>query len=124
MINLTVDSKANCFQLSGSNWTNLETIAQKCKLNKGTYVVKIRKGGFSFWAGERKLEPFVIVILRGGLFKNLATGIETSKTIETLNGFNDTITLKVEKTTTFHAFFLDRHNADNRGKVELSILQA
>ena len=124
MINLTVNSKANCFELPGNTWEKLESISESTVLKPGTYVIRIKTGTFSFWNSGDKKEPFVMLWLHGGNFTNLATGVATSATMESLNGYDDTVTILVKEKTTLYAFFLDSYCADNRGRIVVSVLPA
>ena len=124
MTDLTVDSRVNCFELPDNTWENLEMISESITLKPGTYVIRIKPGTFSFWSSGDKKEPFVMLWFHGGRFTNLATEVETSATLESLNGYNDTVTVRVRKDTNLYAFFLDSICADNRGKIVVSILHA
>jgi len=101
----------------------LKQQAAAVELVPGTYVVRIQSGDFSFWSDGQK-EPFVLLRISGGEFVNLSTGVKTSETFASLNGYADTLTLKVTKTTTVFAFFLDCIKRDNRGSVMVAFLKA
>lgn len=124
MRNLTVNSQANCYELAGNTWANLEKTAQSTKLEPGLYAIRINKGTFSFWGYGDIKEPFVMLWLHGGLFTNLATDVRTTASMMSLNGYNDTVTIRVERTTTLFSFFMDAHKGDNRGDVVVSIIDA
>ena len=121
MINLTVNSKSNCFELPGNTWEKLESIAASTTLESGVYILRIKTGTYSFWNSGDKKEPCVMIWVHGGKFTNLATKVKTRATLMSLNGYDDLVSIKIKQTTNLYAFFLDSYSADNRGKVILSI---
>jgi len=96
--------------------------AAAVELEPGTYIVRIESGGFTFWS-DGPTEPFVLLRISGE-FVNLSTGVKTWQTFASLNGYGDTLTLEVIKTTTVFAFFLDCFKRDNKGDVMLAFLKA
>ena len=123
MKNLTVDSKKNCLLVDKAWMENLQNEAASAILEPGMYVLRIQSGAFSYGNGAAK-EPFVLLWIYGGKFKNLKTGELTGATWSSLNGYDDTITLKVEEKSTVSALFLDTNKQDNSGEIVVSILDA
>lgn len=89
----------------------------------GTYVLRIERGEWSFFTDGRSPEPFVMLWVDGGRQADLKTGIETPLTVRTLNGYGDTLMLRVVEQATLKAFFLDSYPADNSGSVYVRVLE-
>ena len=117
---LTVDSQKNCYVLPGG-WDIIQKPAARAELQPGIHVLKINKGTFSFFQDGRQPQPYVLLWIAGGVFKNKASDMPVSFSWACLNGYNDTCTLEVISSTTVHALFIDCEGRDNVGQIELSI---
>ncbi|MGB3403186.1 MAG: hypothetical protein WBA77_10890 [Microcoleaceae cyanobacterium] len=122
---LKIHSKHNCYKLDAQTLQKLqEETAVSTQLQPGTYVIRIRSGGFNYQVNDSQSgEPLVMLWIYGGKFINKKTNITVEATWSTLNGFDDTLTLDVIETTTLCAFFFDSHLEDNEGEVTLSIVK-
>ena len=122
---LVVDSRDNCYVLDEQRLNALQTPANSTQLEPGTYVIRIEKGAFSYWANNQQFapEPWVLLWIYGGCVVNKKTNVKVGATWSSLNGYNDTLTLDVLETTTLCGLFFDTHKADNSGEITLSILK-
>lgn len=122
---LKVHSQQNCYRISLEEMQKIEQeVSVSTQLAAGTYVMRIRSGSFGYTPGnEQSGEPWVMLWLYGGLFKNLKTDQAVPSTWSTLNGYDDTLTLDVLEPTTLCAFFFDTFADDNQGEVVLSVVK-
>lgn len=118
---ITVDSKNNCYVLP-EGIEPVEKIAACTEIEPGIHVIRINHGSFSYHDTGEEKQPSVLLWIAGGKFKNKASEVPVSASWGCLNGYNDTYTIEVSKTTKLHALFLDTHDDDNQGEIELSIL--
>lgn len=122
---LKIHSKHNCYKLDAATMQKLqEETAVSTQLQAGTYVVRIRSGGFNYQGNDSLSgEPLVMLWIYGGKFINKKTNVTVEATWSTLNGFDDTLTLEVVETTTLCAFFFDSYLEDNEGELTLSVVK-
>lgn len=122
---LKIHSKHNCYKLDATTMQKLqEETAVSTQLQAGTYVVRIRSGGFNYQENDSLSgEPLVMLWIYGGKFINKKTNVTVEATWSTLNGFDDTLTLEVVETTTLCAFFFDSYLEDNEGELTLSVVK-
>jgi hypothetical protein len=93
-------------------------------LERGTNIVKIREGAFSYRSGfEHSGEPVVLLWIYGGKMINQKCGVEVGATWSTLNGYDDSLILEVLEPVTLCAFFFDTHPDDNEGEILLSVVR-
>jgi len=102
VIDLTVHSKDNCFQVEPALMQELETSAASKVLQPGTYTIRLQEGEL----GDRT-EPVALLWLYGGRLINQDTNVEVNATWCSLNGYEDTLTLEILEATTLAAFFGD-----------------
>lgn len=124
MTDIIVDTQKNSFLLEPEVLHKLEQTAASTKLNPGLYVIRIKSGSFNYWGDANKPSEPLVVLWIHGKFINLKTNVEVPATWSTLNGYDDTLTLKVLETTTVSALFFDTNVKDNAGEVVISILPA
>ena len=62
-----------------------------------------------------------MIWIYGGKVTNNKTGVLVSSTWESINGYDDNLTLEVTEPATLCAFFFDTYIEDNDGEVQLSI---
>ncbi|MEA5564816.1 hypothetical protein [Anabaena sp. UHCC 0399] len=125
-VNLTVDSKRNCYILDENYlYTLKQSGSNLVELNPGNYRIKIRESNASYWSDGKKfnIEPWVLMLLKGGKFITKLTGIETDETWVSLNGLNDELVLEVKERTTLTGLFFDTYKEDNEGHIILTIEQ-
>lgn len=122
---LKIHSKHNCYKLDAATMQKLqEETAVSTQLQAGTYVVRIRSGGFNYQGNDSLSgEPLVMLWIYGGKFINKKTNVTVEATWSTLNGFDDTLTLEVVEKTTLCAFFFDSYLEDNEGELTLSVVK-
>ncbi len=118
---LTIKSKANGYELPKNTWETIENIAESLILTPGVYVLRIQSGTYSFWNSGDKKEPFVMLWIRGGKFLSYSSNVKTKASIESLKGYNDSVTINVYRSTTLYAFFIDAYCPENRGTISISI---
>lgn len=124
MPDITVDAQKNTFLLESAALKKLEETAASIELDPGLYVVRIKSGSFNYWGDASKpSEPLVILWIHGK-FINLKTNVEVPASWSTLNGYDDTLTIKVVEKTTISALFFDNNVKDNAGEVVVSVLTA
>jgi hypothetical protein len=124
MADITVDTQRNTFLLEPEVLKRIESTAASTELDPGLYVIRIKSGSFNYWGdNNRPSEPLVLLWIYGR-FVNLKTNAEVPATWSTLNGYDDTLTIRVIEKTTVSAFFFDTNVKDNAGQVVLSILPA
>lgn len=120
---ITVHSRHNSYLLSEAQMRQLQEQTAVTKLlEPGTHLVRIKSGAFGYGALAEFSEPIVLLWIHGGKVINRKTDITVMATWSTLNGYDDTLTLEVQETTTLHAFFFDTYRDDNRGEVTLSVV--
>ncbi|MEL6319481.1 MAG: substrate-binding domain-containing protein [Cyanobacteria bacterium J06626_14] len=121
---LTIHSQRDCYELDQGQIDHLQTTANSTTLNPGRYIIRIKDGVFSYWTNNPHFdpEPWVLLWIYGGRFRNQQTNVEVGATWVALNGYNDTLKLDVLEPTTVCALFLDTYKDDNSGQVTLSIL--
>lgn len=121
---LVVDSKANAYQLTPDQMSNIQKTGVSTSLEPGIHVVRIRKGGFDYVGGDAQAgEPIVMLWIYGGKFKNLKSGVTVPAGWSTLNGYDDTLTISVSEAVTLCAFFFDVELKDNAGAVTVSAVK-
>ena len=121
---LTVDSQSNTYVLNEKYLSSLKQWSQNfIELAPGNYRVKIREGNASYWSDEKKfkLEPWALIWIKAGKFVTQLTGIETSETWCSLNGFKDEFILEVKTKTTLSGLFFDTYKEDNEGQIVVAI---
>jgi phosphate transport system substrate-binding protein len=120
---LTVNSKANCFVIDPQQMQRLQNeVAATKALEPGSYMIRIKSGGFSYGAIAQG-EPLVMLWIYGGRVVNQKTKVPVQATWVTLNGYADALNLQVIEPATLCAFFLDTHVDDNEGEVTLSTVK-
>ncbi len=123
-VNLTVDSKQNCYLLDDNYLSTLKQSGSNfVELNPGNYRIKIRQGNATYWSDHKKfnIEPWALILLKGGKFVTKLTGIETEETWVSLNGLKDEVVLEVKEKTTLTGLFFDTYKEDNEGQIILEI---
>lgn len=122
---LTVDSKTNCYRLDPNTvMKEIQDTGVIKELTPGIYVIRIKDGSFDYISGDTQMgEPLVMLWIYGGMFKNLKTNQEVPVGWSTLNGHDDTVTIKVSKDCKLCAFFFDVHKEDNTGVVTVSVVK-
>ncbi|WP_414549723.1 hypothetical protein [Anabaena sp. CCY 0017] len=123
-VSLTVDSKKNCYLLDENHLSSISQSGNNLiEVNPGNYRIKIREGNASYWSDNKKfdVEPWSIILVKGGKFITKLTGIEVEKTWFSLNGFQDEVILEVKEKTTLTGLFIDTYKEDNEGQIILAI---
>ena len=119
---LTVNSRNNCYSLNDERMKQLQEVAVSKTLEPGVHVVRIKSGAFCYGSDLTPAgEPFVMLWIYGGKVINKKTNIPVTATWSTLNGYHETLTLKVLETATLCAFFFDSYPDDNEGELTLSV---
>lgn len=119
---LTVNSQSNCYVLSPEQVRELQETAVAKTLEPGIYLLRIKTGQFSYGSNKRSSgEPVVLLWINGGRVMNQKTNMPVPGTWSSLNGYSETLTLKVLETTTLYAFFIDTYKEDNLGEITLSV---
>lgn len=119
----TIDVDAAQHSVTWSPAPSLNHEPATIKLERGTHILRIESGEWSFFPTGAAAEPFVMLWVAGGRQKDLKTGIETPLTVRTLNGYGDTLMLEVIEPTELKAFFLDSDPSDNAGSVHVRVLE-
>ncbi|MBO3460455.1 hypothetical protein G7B40_019830 [Aetokthonos hydrillicola Thurmond2011] len=125
-VTLKVDSKRNCYVLDENHFSSLKQSGSNfVELNPGNYRIKIREGNASYWSDNKKfnIEPWALILVRGGRFIAKLTDVETDETWVSLNGLKDEVVLQIKEKTTLTGLFFDTHKEDNEGQVILAIDQ-
>ncbi|MEM8640021.1 MAG: substrate-binding domain-containing protein [Cyanobacteria bacterium P01_G01_bin.54] len=120
---LTVESRRHCFVLSPSRMEALQNQAASERLEPGTYVIRIKTGGFNDNAPRSWAQPTVLLWIYGGSVINHKTRCQVPATWSSLNGYEDSLTLTVVESCIVNALFFDSYVEDNTGEVTLSIAQ-
>ncbi|MBE9199788.1 MULTISPECIES: hypothetical protein [unclassified Nodularia (in: cyanobacteria)] len=123
-VSLTVDSKNNCYLLDEHYLSSISQSGNNLiELNPGNYRIKIREGNASYWSDNKKfdVEPWAIILVKGGKFITKLTGIEVEETWVSLNGFKDEVVLEIKEKTTLTGLFIDTYKEDNEGEIILAI---
>lgn len=120
-----VHSRDHAVELDDGQMERLQTsVAAKCPLDTGLYVLRIRAGAFNYDGdASHPGEPFVVLWIYGGQVVNQKTGVPVNATWSTLNGYADTLTLDVREPAQVSAFFMDTFPDDNAGEVTLSVIK-
>ncbi|MEM6612810.1 MAG: hypothetical protein AAF652_11275 [Cyanobacteria bacterium P01_C01_bin.72] len=121
---LLVDSQSNTYALNEEYLSSLKQWEQNfIELEPGNYRIKIREANASYWSEEKKfkLEPWALIWIKAGEFVPQLTGIETSETWCSLNGFEDEFILEVKTKTTLSGLFFDTYKEDNEGQIIIAI---
>ena len=121
---LVVNSQDNTYILNEKYVSDLKQWLQNfIELEPGNYKVKIREGNASYWSDEKKfkLEPWALIWIKAGKFVTQLTGVETSETWCSLNGFKDEFILEVKTKTTLSGLFFDTYKEDNEGQIIIGI---
>ncbi|MEA5507320.1 hypothetical protein VB735_30345 [Halotia wernerae UHCC 0503] len=121
---LTIDSKRNCYVLDENYLSNLKQPGVNfVELNPGNYRLKIREGNANYWSDNQKfnIEPWALILVKGGKVITKLTGIEVAQTWASLNGLKDEVVLEVKEKTTLTGLFFDTYNEDNEGQIILAI---
>ncbi|MCC5637727.1 hypothetical protein LC593_18150 [Nostoc sp. CHAB 5844] len=125
-VNLTVESKRNCYVLDENYLTTLKQSGSNfVELNPGNYRIKIREGNATYWSDNKKfnIEPWALILVKGGKFITKLTGSEIAETWVSLNGLKDEVVLEVKEKTTLTGLFIDTYKEDNEGQIILAIEQ-
>jgi hypothetical protein len=123
-VSLTVDSKKNCYLLDENYLSSISQSENNLiELNPGNYRIKIREGNANYWSDNKKfdIEPWAIILVKGGKFITKLTGIEVEETWVSLNGLKDEVVLEVKEKTTLTGLFIDTYKEDNEGQIILAI---
>ena len=124
-LELTVDSKKNCFVLDENNLSYLKQIGiNSIELNPGNYKIKIGENNASYWSDNQKinLQPRILLWVKGGRFIHKLAGVEVEETWCSLNGLiKDEINLEVKEKTTLSGLYFDTHKEDKEGQIVLTI---
>ena len=121
---LIVNSQNNTYNLNEQYLSSLKQWSQNfIELESGNYRVKIREGNASYWSDEKKfkLEPWALIWIKAGKFVTQLTGVETSETWCSLNGFKDEFILEVKTKTTLSGLFFDTYKEDNEGQIVVAV---
>ncbi len=121
---LTVDASQNTFRLNPGTLSSLtQSKANSLELTPGNYKFQIRESTASYWTDDQKfeLEPWAILLIRGGKFINNLTNAEVSESWCSLNGLQDDFILEVKETTTVSGYFFDTYKEDNTGQITLTV---
>ncbi|MEH2247177.1 hypothetical protein [Nostoc sp.] len=121
---LTVDSKRNCYVLDEKNLSNLkQSGANFVELTAGNYKIKILEGNATYWSDSKKfdLEPWALILVKGGKFITKLTSIEVGESWFSLNGLKEEVILEVKEKTTLLGLFIDTYKDDNEGQIILAI---
>ncbi|MBE9040309.1 hypothetical protein IQ235_05820 [Oscillatoriales cyanobacterium LEGE 11467] len=122
---LTIDPKENCYVIDPNQMEYLQNnVAASVTLDRGTHVIRITSGRYSFSSSQTTGEPWVVLWMYGvdgSTFTNKNTGATIGATWTTLNGYDDTLTLEVSDRVVVCALFFDyQHNSD-ASSIELAI---
>lgn len=121
---LKVHSRQHCCLLTTVQMKMIEDTSVSTTLDRGTNIVKIREGMFSYRSGsEHPGEPLILLWIYGGKMINQKCGVEVESTWSTLNGYADALVLEVIEPVTLCAFFFDTHPDDNEGEILLSVIK-
>lgn len=120
---VTVNGRHHAFKLDEGQLQSLRDVAVTYPLERGTYIVCIRNGGFNYGDTSQSAEPLVLLWISGGTAVNLKTGVPSQSAMTTLNGYADTLTLDVQQPATLHAFFFDTNPYDNTEEATLAVVQ-
>ena len=120
---MTVHSQHNCYAVGQAAMDYLQNnTAVSTRLEVGTNLIKISGGSFNYKNDSgHSGEPLVMIWIYGGKVTNNKTGVLVSSTWESINGYDDNLTLEVTEPATLCAFFFDTYIEDNDGEVQLSI---
>lgn len=120
---LKVHSKHNCYAIGEAAMSYLQTeVAVSTRLEVGTNLIKISSGSFNYKNDSgHSGEPLVMLWIYGGKVTNKKTGVLVNSTWESLNGYDDSLTLEVTEPATLCAFFFDTYIEDNDGEIQLTI---
>lgn len=120
---LRVHNRANCFVIDPQQMQRLQNEVSVSKaLEPGNYIIRIKKGGFSYHSATPS-EPMVMLWIYGGRIINQKTKVPVQATWSTLNGYADALNLQVLEPATLCAFFFDTHVGDNEGEVTLTTVK-
>ncbi len=115
-----VDSKRNCYQLSGEQSDRMKRSAASMSLETGKYRIRIKEGSFAY-DNRHPGEPLALLRIQGGRFMNQQTGVNVNSTWATLNGLDDAMIVHVYEPTMLYAFYMDTFVEDNQGEVTLDV---
>jgi hypothetical protein len=123
-IELTIDSKKNCYVLDENSLSSLKQFGRNTiELNPGNYKIKIQESNASYWSDNQKLnlQPRAFVWVKGGKFITKSTGVEVEESWCSLNGFIDEIKLEVKEKTTLSGLYFDTNKEDKEGQIVLAV---
>ncbi|MFQ4138882.1 substrate-binding domain-containing protein [Nodosilinea sp. PGN35] len=121
---VTVHSRHNAVLLSGDQMQYLQDqVAATYSLDPGSYILRIRAGGFNYGDNTQPGEPWVLLWIYGGQVSNLKTGVWVNSTWSTLNGYGDTLSLEVDEPAQLCAFFMDTFPENNTNALTLSVIR-
>jgi hypothetical protein len=123
---LTVDSQKNCYVLDEGYLSSLRQLDSNYQeLEPGNYQVKILESNGTYWSGSEqqkfKLEPWALILVKGGKFISKLTGIEVERSWCSLNGLKDEVVIEVKEKTSLTGLFFDSYKEDNEGGITLEI---
>jgi hypothetical protein len=120
---IELDARSHCYELDARQLLDLESRSNGVSLDVGTYTIKITEGLFCYGSDERfpQGEPLVLLWIFGGRFINLQTNVEVGKTWVSLNGYEDSLVLRVLEPTRLCGLFFDTDAKANQGQIILSI---
>lgn len=79
-------------------------------LQPGTYTIKLKSGSFDYRTESGHVgEPLVLLWIYGGKVVNQKTDVEVRATWSSLNGYGDTLILRVIEPATLCGFFFDTY---------------
>jgi hypothetical protein len=118
-----VHSQRNCLRISPASMSRLQTeISVSRLLQPGLYSIKLKSGAFDYQIDSGyKGEPLVLLWIYGGKVVNQKTGVEVGATWSSLNGYGDTLMLRVIEPATLCGFFFDTYLDDNEGAVIVAV---
>ncbi|MGB6300441.1 MAG: hypothetical protein WBF90_30295 [Rivularia sp. (in: cyanobacteria)] len=122
-IELTIDSKKNCYVLDENSLSSLKQFGRNTiELNPGNYKIKIQESNASYWSDNQKLnlQPRAFVWVKGGKFIT-KSGVEVEESWCSLNGFIDEIKLEVKEKTTLSGLYFDTNKEDKEGQIVLAV---
>jgi hypothetical protein len=120
---LIVHSQRNCLYIAPESMSKLqhETAVSRL-LQPGTYTIKLKSGSFDYQIQSGHVgEPLVLLWIYGGRVVNQQTDVEVNATWSSLNGYGDTLILRVIEPASLCGFFFDTYLEDNEGEVVVSV---
>ncbi len=120
---LIVHSQRNCLLIDPGSMSRLQNeVAVSRQLQPGLYTIKLKSGAFDYRIDSgHSGEPIVLLWIYGGRVVNQRTGNEVGATWSSLNGYGDTLTLRVVEPAMLCGFYFDTYLDDNEGEVVISV---